>query len=159
MRWKGPERIGDDVKRQLGRFGPGGAMAEIVRAWPEAVGDNIARNAWPARVARDGTLHVNTSSSAWAFELGLLEQQITERLREALGRDAPKGLRFAPGRLPEPARETPTRAPAPRPQPSPEERLGGERPAPPIEDENLRKIVANAAAASLARRPSRTLRS
>jgi predicted nucleic acid-binding Zn ribbon protein len=153
MRWKGPERIGDDVKRQLGRFGPAGAMAEIVRAWPEAVGDNIARNAWPARVARDGTLHVNTSSSAWAFELGLLEQQITERLREALGRDAPKGLRFAPGRLPEPARETPTRAPAPRPQPSPEERLEAERLAAPIEDENLRKIVANAAAASLARRP------
>jgi hypothetical protein len=153
MRWKGPERIGDDVKRQLGRFGPAGAMAEIVRAWPEAVGDNIARNAWPARVARDGTLHVNTSSSAWAFELGLLEQQITERLREALGRDAPKGLRFAPGRLPEPARETPTRAPAPRPQPSPEERLEAERLAAPIEDENLRKLVAKAAAASLARRP------
>jgi predicted nucleic acid-binding Zn ribbon protein len=153
MRWKGPERIGDDVKRQLGRFGPAGAMAEIVRAWPEAVGDNIARNAWPARVARDGTLHVNTSSSAWAFELGLLEQQILERLREPLGRDAPKGLRFAPGRLPEPARETPTRAPAPRPQPSPEERLEAERLAAPIEDENLRKIVANAAAASLARRP------
>lgn len=153
MRWKGPERIGDDVKRQLGRFGPAGAMAEIVRAWPKAVGDNIARNAWPARVARDGTLHVNTSSSAWAFELGLLEQQITERLREALGKDAPKSLRFAPGRLPEPARETPTRAPAPRPQPSPEERHEAERLAAPIEDENLRKIVANAAAASLARRP------
>lgn len=152
MRWKGPERIGDDVKRQLGRFGQAGAMAEIVRAWPEAVGDNIARNAWPARVARDGTLHVNTGSSAWAFELGLLEQQITERLREALGRDAPKGLRFAPGRLPEPARETPTRAPVPRPQPSREERLEAERLAAPIEDENLRKIVAKAAAASLARR-------
>lgn len=153
MSWKVPERIGDDVKRQLGRFGPAGAMAEIVRAWPEAVGDNIARNAWPGRVARDGTLHVNTSSSAWAFELGLLERQIMERLREALGRDAPKGLRFAPGRLPAPAREAPSQAPRRPPQPSSEERLEAERLAAPIEDENLRKLVANAAAASLARRP------
>jgi hypothetical protein len=153
MSWRVPERIGDDVKRQLGRFGPAGAMAEIVRAWPAAVGDNIARNAWPARVARDGTLHVNTSSSAWAFELGLLEQKITERLREALGRDAPKGLRFAPGRLPEPAREAPSGASRRPPQPSPEERLEAERLAASIEDENLRKLVAKAAAASLARRP------
>jgi hypothetical protein len=153
MRWKVPERIGDDVKRELGRFGPAGAMAEIVRAWPAAVGDDISRNAWPARVARDGTLHVNTSSSAWAFELGLLEQQIMERLREALGRDAPAGLRFAPGRLPEPAREAPAKATAAPPPPSPEEQLEAERLAAPIEDENLRKLVAKAAAASLARRP------
>ena len=152
MRW-GPERIGDDVKRQLGRFGPAGAMAEIVRAWPTAVGDDIARNAWPARVARDGTLLVNTSSSAWAFELGLLEQQILNGLRESLAADAPTGLRFAPGRLPEPARETPTSSPARPPSPSREQQLEAERLAAPIEDENLRELVAKAAAASLARRP------
>jgi hypothetical protein len=152
MRW-GPERIGDDVKRQLGRFGPAGAMAEIVRAWPAAVGDDIARNAWPARVARGGTLLVNTSSSAWAFELGLLEQQILKGLRESLAGDAPTGLRFAPGRLPEPARETPTSAPARPPSPSREQQLEAERLAAPIEDENLRELVAKAAAASLARRP------
>ena len=64
------ERIGDDVRRELGQLGPGGAIADVVAAWPEAVGDSIARNAWPARIARDGTLHVATSSSAWAFELG-----------------------------------------------------------------------------------------
>jgi hypothetical protein len=76
-----------------------------------------------------------------------------ERLREALGRDAPKGLRFAPGRLPEPARETPAGPSKRPPRPSSEERLEAERLAAPIEDENLRKLVANAAAASLARRP------
>jgi predicted nucleic acid-binding Zn ribbon protein len=152
MSW-GPQRIGDNVKRELGRFGPAGAMAEIVRAWPDAVGDNIARNAWPARVARDGTLHVNTSSSAWSFELGLLEQQILGRLRESLGADAPRGLRFAPGRLPEPAREAPPSAPARGPSPSPEHLMQAERLAEAIEDENLRKLVAKAAAASLARRP------
>ena len=30
----------------------------------EAVGDPIARNAWPARLGRDGTLHVATASAA-----------------------------------------------------------------------------------------------
>jgi len=37
-----PERIGDDVQRELKRFGPLGAMAEIVKAWPAAVGASIA---------------------------------------------------------------------------------------------------------------------
>ena len=152
MTW-GPEPIGDDVRRQLGRFGPAGAMAEIVRAWPGAVGENIARNAWPARVARDGTLLVNTSSSAWAFELGLLEREIGERLRETLDEDAPTGLRFAPGRLPEPAREPSPERPGNRIEPSQEDRLEAARLAAPIEDENLRELVAKAAAASLARRP------
>ena len=63
------ERIGNEVERELGRFGPAAGMAELLRAWPDAVGEEIARNAWPARIARDGTLHVATSSSAWAFEL------------------------------------------------------------------------------------------
>lgn len=145
-----PGPIGDEVRRELGRFGPAGAMREIVEAWPAAVGDSIARNAWPARVNRDGTLHVATSSSAWAFELGLLEAQIRARLEAALGADAPPRLRFAPGRLPEPAAESPEREVVRPPEPSPEDRREAERFAASIEDENLRKIVAKAAASSLA---------
>lgn len=154
------EPIGDEVRRELRRFGPTGAMAEIVRAWPAAVGDSIARNAWPARVARDGTLHVATSSATWAYELGLLAADIQGRLAAALGGDAPAVLRFAPGRLPEPApRAREVRAAEP-PEPSPAQRQEAERLAAPIEDENLRKIVAKAAAASLANaagRPARLL--
>jgi hypothetical protein len=145
-----PGPIGDEVRRELGRFGPAGAMAEIVEAWPAAVGDSIARNAWPARVNRDGTLHVATSSSAWAFELGLLEAEIRARLEAALGADAPPRLRFAPGRLPEPAVETREKNLARPPEPTPEDRREAERLAAPIEDENLRKVVAKAAALSLA---------
>jgi predicted nucleic acid-binding Zn ribbon protein len=155
-----PEPIGEGVRRELKRFGPSGAMAEIVRAWPIAVGDSIARNAWPARVARDGTLHVATSSSAWAFELGLLEADIRGRLATALGADAPKGLRFAPGRLPEPESPKPDPERERPPRPSPDDRREGERVAATIENENLRKVVANAAAASLAKaagRPNRLL--
>jgi hypothetical protein len=150
-----PERIGDDVQRELKRFGPVGAMAEIVRAWPTVVGDSIARNAWPARVSRDGTLHVATSASAWAFELGLLEADICERLERALGADAPPRLRFAPGPLPEPPREPADRRPPQPPKPTPEEEREAANLAAPIEDENLRKVVAKAAAASLAKAAER----
>jgi hypothetical protein len=148
---KFPEPIGEDVQRELKRFGPAGAIGEIVKAWPAAVGGAIARNAWPARVARDGTLHIATSSSAWAFELGLLEADICKRLAAALGGDAPTQLRFAPGRLPEPAPEKAPQPSLPPPEPSPDQRREAERLAEAIEDENLRKVVAKTAAQSLAR--------
>lgn len=146
------KRLGDDVSRELRRFGPQGAMADIVKAWPQAVGEGIARNAWPARVARDGTLHVATSSSAWAFELAHLAPELLRRLAEKLGESAPKALKFAPGRLPEP----PTQGGGPTdprgaPQPTPAERAEASRIAAEIDNEELRELVARAAAASLAR--------
>jgi hypothetical protein len=145
------ERIGDAVHRELGRFGRGGAVAEIVEVWPQAVGESIARNAWPARIARDGTLHVATSSSTWAFELGLLESDIRGRLSAALGKRAPESLRFAPGRLPEGPLEASEKRSSPPAEPTSAELLEAERMAATIEDQNLRKVVARAAAASLAR--------
>ena len=159
MSWL-PEPIGEEVRRELKRFGPSGAMAEIVAAWPGVVGEAIARNAWPARVARDGTLHVATSSSAWAFELGLLAADIRDRLAATLGADAPSGLRFAPGRLPEPSAHAPDPLRRRPPQPSSADRREADRLTETIDDENLRKLVAKAAAASLANsadRPGRLL--
>ena len=146
-----PDRIGDGVRHELSRFGPAEGMAEIVRAWPDAVGEQIARNAWPARLSRDRTLHVATSSSAWAFELAQLEPKLRERLAEMLSERAPAALRFAPGKLPARSSEEIERRPRRGREATPEERdlaaaLAGE-----IEDENLRKIVAKAALASLAR--------
>lgn len=148
-----PERIGQDVRRELDRFGPAGAIADVVEVWPSAVGDSISRNAWPARIGRDGTLHVSTSSSAWAFELGLLEAGLRERLSERLGDRAPKQLRFAPGRLPEPAAPDPEDAQRRALAVTDQHLQAGEELAAPITDENLRKLVAKAAAASLARPP------
>src|SRR2546427_13058353 len=95
------ERIGDAVRTELGRFGTAGSMADLVAAWPRVVGETLAANAWPARIARDGTLHVAASSSVWAFELGQLEGEILPRLREVLGKAAPRRLKFVPGPLPE----------------------------------------------------------
>ena len=125
-------------------------MAALVGAWPAAVGEDVARNAWPARLARDGTLHVSTSSSAWAFELAHLESQIVTRLRQQVGESVPPKLRFAPGPLPEPAAPAAPEAPPAPPEPSPEARRAAAELASEIEDEELRDLVARAAAASLA---------
>jgi hypothetical protein len=99
-----PPSIRDSVHHELDRLGegPGGAdLADLASGWAEAVGDTIARNAWPARRRRDGTVLVHTSSSAWAQELTHLEEQV----RAKLGQAAPR-LRFVVGPLPEAGRES-----------------------------------------------------
>jgi hypothetical protein len=138
------KHLGDEVKRELDRFGPEGGIGDLVEAWPSAVGETIARSAWPARVARDGTLHVNTADSIWAFEL-------TSRAKEISARLGVERIRFTPGRLPEADEQDVKEVESGPPQPSESLRQEGARLAAGIEDENLRKIVARAAAASLAK--------
>jgi len=145
------ERIGDAVRQELRRFGSAGAMADVVEAWPGLVGEQVAANAWPARLARDGTLHVNASSSAWAFELGQLEVEILPRLQEALGAAAPKRLRFSPGPLPELSQEASRSRPKPLPEPTADQAREARSWAVAIDSEELRKTVEKAARASLAR--------
>jgi hypothetical protein len=149
MSWH-PEPLGEDVRRELARFGGGGSIGDIVAAWPGAVGEGIAAKAWPSRVGRDGTLRVATASSAWAFELTQLSGMIERRLRDILGPAAPTGLRFAPGNLPEGGAEDVKRAQPSVPRVRPEQLAEGERLAAAIEDPALRGVVARAAAASLA---------
>jgi predicted nucleic acid-binding Zn ribbon protein len=149
-RWA-PQQIGGQVRRELARFGAADGMADIVGAWPELVGEEVARNAWPARIARDGTLHVHTSSSAWAFELGQLAPAILERLRETLPNTAPPALRFAVGNLPEPELTSAERAGPEAPQPGPRERAAAAELTASLTDPELRDLVARAAAASLAK--------
>lgn len=144
------EPIAGHVARALRAFGPAGDIAAVVAAWPDAVGDSIARHAWPARFARDRTLHVATDSSAWAFELAQLSPMLLERLASALGDVAPSGLRFAVGPLPEPAAAGSEHGPRPVRQPGPAERDRAAGLTASIADEELRALVARAAAASLA---------
>ena len=126
-------------------------MTELVGAWPDAVGETVAANAWPARLARDGTLHVNAASSTWAFELQQLESEIAGRLREAVPEAAPARLRFAPGPLPElPARAAGGRATGLRRSPRSSRRARRTSWAAAIDSEDLRKSVEKAARMSLA---------
>ena len=139
------EPLGDELRSELARFGPQGGIGDTVAAWPEAVGAEIARHAWPARFTRDGTLLVNTRDAVWGFELTQRAAEISERLPTK-----PK-LKFAPGPLPEASPETPRDALEDRPQATLEQAREAAEWASAIEDEELRELVARAARASLAR--------
>ncbi len=115
-------------------------MAELVERWPAAVGAGIARNAWPARIGRDGTVHVNTADSVWSFELG-------QRAAEIAGKLGAPGVRFAPGPLPEPAAEA-VEDPV---EVTPEDDERARAIASSISDEKLRESVQKAVSLSLAR--------
>jgi predicted nucleic acid-binding Zn ribbon protein len=139
------EPLGHELKSELSRFGPQGGIGDTVAAWPSAVGEEIARHAWPARFTRDGTLLVNTRDAVWGFELTQRAAEISARLPTK-----PK-LKFAPGPLPE---ATPERLPDSanqRPIATLEQAREAAEWASEIEDDELRELVARAARASLAR--------
>ena len=147
------ERIGDEVQRELARGGSRDAipLASVTAVWPEAVGDAVARNAWPLRLARDGTLHVAAASSTWANELSLLQDQILAALRAKVGAKSPQAIRFAVGPIPEPERslEPAGEAPPRMLEVPPEVEREADAAASEIDDPELRKLVARAARASL----------
>lgn len=145
------ERIGREVERELARGGSRDAipLAALTAAWPEVVGDAIARQVWPLRIARDGTLHVATSSATWANELGFLADEIVERLRDRLGPDAPSRLRCAVGPVPESAADEPEPSDEPPPEVPAEIATEADSAASAIDDPELRELVARAARASL----------
>ena len=147
------ERLGGSIERELSRSGSRDAipLAALTAAWPSIVGDAIARNAWPLRIGRDGTLHVATASATWAQELALLSEELLDRLRTRLGADAPARLRCAVGPLPEPDEpEELRREPIPEIDEMPSDvRSEAASAASCIADPELRDLVARAARASL----------
>ena len=124
------------------------------RAWPAAVGAAIARNAWPLRLGRDGTLHVATSLG----DVGVrarpdVGRRSLDRLASELGERTPARLRFRPGPVPEPG-PAKTLAGTPRARSRAGSRSRSRQrpqPRPSIDDPELRELVARAARASLAR--------
>jgi len=128
------------VRAELGRFGPQAGMVELIERWPAAVGPHISRFAWPSRIARDGTVHVATADSVWAFELGQRAEEIGARLGDAR-------LRFTPGPLPEPD-PPPARAAV---SPTPDDRRLAASLAAGVRDEELRETVQEALSFALAR--------
>ena len=147
------DRIGSEVERELARGGSRDAipLAAVTAAWPDVVGEAVARNAWPRRLARDGTLHVATASATWAQELSLLKSDMLERLQSRIGPDAPTGVRFEVGPVPAPpTADTPTEPVAEAtPEVPPDVSAAASAAAAEIDDDELRELVARAARASL----------
>ena len=136
------EPLGEEIRAELRRAGSDAGAGNAVEAWPAAVGEEIARHAWPARTQPDGTLVVHVRDAIWGFEL-------TQRAAEISGR-LPGGprLRFVPGPLPDTAPE-PSLPPKLEAYPE-QEREAAELTAG-IEDRNLRESVAKAIKAALVR--------
>ena len=70
----------DGIRDELA---PQTLLAEIQRAWPEAVGEAIAVEAQPT-AERGGVLTISCSASVWAHELDLMGPTILERLNGVL---------------------------------------------------------------------------
>jgi hypothetical protein len=139
------EPLGDQIRAELSRVGADSGAGDAATAWPAAVGEEIARHAWPARTQPDGTLVVHVRDAIWGFELTQRAPEISERLP---GRPR---LRFTPGPLPDTAPEPP---PAPPVEASPEQAREAAELAAGIMDPNLRESVAKAIKAALTRAPN-----
>jgi len=138
------EPVGDQIRAELSRVGADSGAGDALTAWPFAVGEEIARNAWPARTQPDGTLVVHVRDAIWGFEL-------TQRAGEISGRlpGRPR-LKFTPGPLPDTAPEPPPSSPL---EVSPEHAREAAELTAGIEDQDLRESVAKAIKAGLARTP------
>jgi len=95
-----PERISESLEALLRRLDPGGTwiLFRLVKAWPEIVGEAIARRT--EVVALKGqTAVIKVSSALWIQELGALKGSILQKLKEKLPDVAVSDLHFVYGRL------------------------------------------------------------
>jgi hypothetical protein len=139
--------IGDLLDGALPPERSGGPLVPVLRAWPAAVGPEIARHARPARRTRDGDLVVHCSDAGWAQTLTMMATDLTARLATELGADAPRSLRFRVGTVAAPSEVS---ASPPPPLPPQAVAVAGELAAP-IADDRLREAAERVIARSLAR--------
>ena len=139
------DQIGEQIRAELSRVGADSGAGDAVTAWPAAVGDEIARNAWPARTQPDGTLVVHVRDAIWGFELTQRATEISERL------PGHPRLRFTPGPLPETNPEPPAETLA---EASPEQAREAAAITAEVVDPDLRESFAKAIKAALARAPN-----
>lgn len=77
-----PTPLGEALDAWIARSGLSRrlAMAEVVAAWPELVGPQIAAVTRALAVTPDGTLLVRVATHGWATELGLMTPRILGRV-------------------------------------------------------------------------------
>jgi predicted nucleic acid-binding Zn ribbon protein len=71
----------DAVRDELA---PATLLADVQRAWPQAVGAAICAEAQPT-AERAGVVTISCAAAVWAQELDLMAPTIVERLNESLG--------------------------------------------------------------------------
>ena len=92
MRRLGPRPVAAALDALTARLAPPTLLAEVQRAWPEAVGEALAGAGRPV-AERDGVVTVACPQAVWAQELDLMSERVVEALNRALGRPAVRALR------------------------------------------------------------------
>jgi predicted nucleic acid-binding Zn ribbon protein len=92
-RRRAPRQAGAAFRVARDRAAPKTGLAAVQAAWSAALGERLAAVAEPVS-ERAGTLTVECTDGVWAQELDLMQDQLLERLREALGERAPQALKF-----------------------------------------------------------------
>lgn len=80
---RSPRPLSGSLETLAKQLAPDTVLAEVQRAWPDAVGAAIAQHARPVG-ERAGVLTVSCESSVWAQELDLMSQSILERVNGVL---------------------------------------------------------------------------
>lgn len=111
--------------------------------WRSIVGHRVAAHTMPTRL-EDGTLQVTVSSALWASELSLLQAPILQRLRTVL--PSVRMLRFRVGQVTTPPLDPPTKVLRAELPETLTQTLAS------VDDPDLRKVIAEAAAYSLGRK-------
>ncbi len=143
-RAQGLRRIGELLAPALPAPARADVLLPLLRVWPAAVGEAIARETRPARVAGDGTVVVHVTSSIWASELTLMAASVAERVGSALDAPPPT-LRFQVGPVPQAVTVAPVR-------PVPPEAMERARAvAAGVADAELREAIERALARALVR--------
>jgi predicted nucleic acid-binding Zn ribbon protein len=78
-----PQELRVAIDQIQDRLAPPDLLAAVQRRWREAVGDEVAEEAWPDG-ERDGRVTIRCRSAVWAAELTMLEEALLERLNERL---------------------------------------------------------------------------
>src|SRR5688500_20143167 len=92
MRRRGPRPIADVLDALTARMAPPTLLAEVQRAWPEAVGEALAAAGRPVS-ERGGVVTVACAQAVWAQELDLMSERVVGALNAARGRPAVRLLR------------------------------------------------------------------
>jgi predicted nucleic acid-binding Zn ribbon protein len=92
-RRRAPRPAAAAFSKALQEAAPQTPLAAVQAAWNSALGEQLGAVATPIS-ERAGTLTVECADAVWAQELDLMQETLLQRLREALGEQAPQALRF-----------------------------------------------------------------
>jgi predicted nucleic acid-binding Zn ribbon protein len=92
-RRRSPRPAASAFQAALQRAAPQTPLAAVQAAWAATVGEQVAAVTKPVS-ERNGTVTVACADAVWAQELDLMQDALLQRLRAAVGEQAPAALRF-----------------------------------------------------------------